>query len=106
MATERLSMRRVKEILRLREQGRTVREVARSLGVSVGSVSKTTSRAKAVGLSWAVAQALKESEIEQRLRGRRAALSSSDENPRTPHGSRPRPPGRFALRHEASSCRR
>ncbi len=72
MATERLSMRRVKEILRLREQGRTVREVARSLGVSVGSVSKTTSRAKAVGLSWAAAKRLEEAEIEQRLYGRRA----------------------------------
>ncbi len=33
MATERLSVRRTKEILRLREQGRTVREVARSLGI-------------------------------------------------------------------------
>jgi len=40
MATERLPMRKIREILRLRrQQGLSVREAARALGVSVGVVS-------------------------------------------------------------------
>ena len=39
MATERLPMRRIREILRMRrQQGLSVRETARALGVSVGVV--------------------------------------------------------------------
>ena len=45
MATERLSMRKVREILRQKWQlGRTHREVARSLGVSPGAVGSAVSR--------------------------------------------------------------
>lgn len=50
---ERLPMFKSREILRLRwEQGRSVRETARALGVSVGIVSGTTHRAKGGGLDW------------------------------------------------------
>jgi DNA-directed RNA polymerase specialized sigma subunit len=46
MATERLPMRKIREVLRLRWQLRlTVREAARSLGVSLGVVSKMGARA-------------------------------------------------------------
>ena len=59
MATERLPMRKIREILRLRrQQGLSVRETARALGVSVGVVSKTASRAEKVGVSWEVAEGL------------------------------------------------
>jgi hypothetical protein len=55
MATERLPMRKIREILRLRrQQGLSVRESARALGVSVGVVSKTSSRAEKAGISWEV----------------------------------------------------
>ena len=36
MPTERLSMRRIREVLRLRHQGLTERVIARTLGVSNG----------------------------------------------------------------------
>jgi len=57
MATERLPMRQIREILRLRrQQGLSVRETARALGVSVGVVSKTASRAEKAGVTWEVAE--------------------------------------------------
>ena len=53
MATERMAMRKIREVLRLRWQvGRTVRETARALGVSLGVVSKMGARATTAGLTW------------------------------------------------------
>jgi transposase len=82
MATERLPMRKTREILRLRwAVGLSVRETARSLGVSTGAVSQTTSRASSAGLRWADAEALSEEVLEKRLYG-----------PRLPQGhARPEP---------------
>ena len=55
MATERLPMRKIREVLRLRWQLElTVREAAASVGVSVGVVQKTAARAAtARALTWA-----------------------------------------------------
>jgi transposase len=81
MATERLPMRKIREILRLRrQQGLSVRETARALGVSVGVVSKTASRAEKVGVSWEVAEGLDDVALEERLYGR--AACPSDDRPR------------------------
>ena len=82
MATERLPMRKIREILRLRrEQGLSVREAARALGVSVGVVSKTSARAEKAGVTWTVAESLSDVELEARLYGR----------PPGPNDDRPRP---------------
>ena len=68
MAMERLPMRKIREILRLRwQQGRSVREAARSVGASVGVVCDTTSRAKGAGLDWEAAEKLGDSELERLL---------------------------------------
>jgi hypothetical protein len=68
MATERLSMRKTREILRLKwDLGRSHREVAQSLGVSVGVVGSTVRRAQAAGLNWGAVFALTDDELEQRL---------------------------------------
>jgi len=81
MATERLPMRKIREILRLRgQQGLSVREAARALGVSVGVVSKTASRAEKAGVSWAVAEGLNDAALDERLYGR--AAGPSDDRPR------------------------
>ena len=70
MATERLSMRKVREILRQKwALGRTHREVARSLAVSAGAVGSAISRATRAGLSWQEVEGLGEVELEQRLYG-------------------------------------
>ena len=72
MATERLPMRRIREILRLRrQQGLSVRETARALGVSVGVVSKTASRAEKAGVTWEVAEGMGDAALEERLYGKR-----------------------------------
>ena len=81
MATERLPMRKIREILRLREQqGLSVREAARALGVSAGVVSKTASRAQKAGVSWDVAEGLDDVALEERLYGR--APGPTDDRPR------------------------
>lgn len=81
MATERLPMRKIREILRLRRQQRlSVRETARALSVSVGVVSKTASRAEKAGVSWEVAEGLDDVALEERLYGR--VTGPSDDRPR------------------------
>ncbi|MBU4455784.1 IS21 family transposase [Patescibacteria group bacterium] len=68
MATERLSMRKTREILRLKWcLGRSHREVSRSLGVSFGAVARTVSRAQEAGLGWPGVQGLNDEELERRL---------------------------------------
>ena len=53
MATERLPMRQIREILRLKwTLQRSHRETARSLGVSAGGVASVVSRATHKGLTW------------------------------------------------------
>jgi transposase len=70
MAKERLSMRKTKEILRLRwSQGLSVRETSRSVGVSTGVIDKTVCRARAAGLTWAQIEVLPETELEAKLYG-------------------------------------
>jgi transposase len=68
MAGQRLSMRHVREILRQKWcLGRSHREVAASLGVSVGVVSGTLTRAQEAELDWAAIEGLSEVELEARL---------------------------------------
>lgn len=78
MAKERLSMRKTKEILRLRwSQGLSVRETSRSVGVSTGVVDKTTCRARAAGLTWPEIEAQPEAELEARLYGTGQVVAGS-----------------------------
>ena len=68
MATERLSMRKTREILRQKlELGRSHREVAASVGLSVGAVSATLVRAAAAKLTWAAVQGLTDEALDERL---------------------------------------
>src|SRR3989441_13334794 len=68
MATERLSMRQTREILRQKWLlGRTHRDVARSLRVSVGAVGATVHRAAVAGLEWPQVAALTEETLAARL---------------------------------------
>src|SRR5690242_14306833 len=69
MPTERLSMRKTKEILRLKlQQQRSHREIAAALGVGVGTPSKIAGAAKRAGLtSWNDVAALSDDEIDARI---------------------------------------
>ncbi len=70
MATERLSMRQIREILRQKwALGQSHRQVARSLGVGLGTVSSVAQRARQAGLDWAQVEALPDDGLDARLYG-------------------------------------
>src|SRR6266498_5724680 len=75
MAGKRLLMRKSREILRQKwELQLSHRQVARSLGVGVGTVCEALERARAAGLAdWAAVQCLAAGALEERLYGRAPA---------------------------------
>jgi transposase len=82
VATERLPMRKTREILRLKWELRlSNRQTARSVGVSPGTVDNVLSRAAEAGLTlWAAVAQLSEDDLEHRLY----------QQPRVPVPSEPR----------------
>jgi hypothetical protein len=70
MATERLSMRKLREILRLKwTLACSHRDVAASLQVGLGTVTAVLRRATLAGLDWAEVQPLTDDALEARLYG-------------------------------------
>src|SRR3972149_830130 len=68
MPNRRLSMRKIKEVLRLKyDCGISEREIARSCSVSRSAVAEYVRRAAAAGLSWQEAAALSQTRLEERL---------------------------------------
>ena len=68
MPAERVSMRRVREILRLKyEAGATERAIARSLGIARSTVALTLERAAAAELSWPLPATLTDRVLEAML---------------------------------------
>lgn len=68
MATERLSMRKTREILRLKwVLRRSHREITRALSVSLSTISETASRAELAGVDWAAVEQLTDDELEAKL---------------------------------------
>lgn len=58
MAAERLSMRKIREVLRLHASGLSHREIGRSLRISHNTVATYLRPAGDAGLSWPLAEAL------------------------------------------------
>lgn len=69
MATKRVSMRKISDILRLRGAGLSIRQIASSLRIGRSAVSNTLARAKAVGISWPLPEDLDERTLHERLYG-------------------------------------
>jgi transposase len=67
MAAERLSMRKIKEVLRLKAAGRSQRSIALSVGIAHSTVREYLTRAAAAGIAWPVPAELCDSQIEARL---------------------------------------
>ena len=68
MPSERLLMRRIRELLRLKyENGLPGRTIAASLGLSKGAVNDYLQRARAAGLSWPLPAELTDTALERRL---------------------------------------
>jgi len=68
MAARRLSMRKIKEVLRLRyEKGLTARQIAKSLDISRSTIRDYLERAKQAGLGWPLPWELDEASLEHQL---------------------------------------
>lgn len=68
MPSERLSMRRIRELLRLKyENGLPGRTIATSLGLSKAAVNDCLQRAKAAGLSWPLSAELTDTALGRQL---------------------------------------
>ena len=68
MPSERLSMRRIRELLRLKyENGLPGRVIATALGLSKGAVNDYLQRALAASLSWPLPEDLTDTALERRL---------------------------------------
>ena len=68
MSQRRLSMRKIRELLRLKyELGRSHREIAMSLGIANSTVSDYVRRARAAGVSWPLPEGLDDAALEAAL---------------------------------------
>src|SRR5689334_14404346 len=67
MPAERVSMRRVREILRLKHGGASDRQIARSLSLARSTVGLTLQRAAAAGLRWPLPATLTDRVLEATL---------------------------------------
>ena len=68
MAGTRMSMRKIREVLRLTHELRlTVRQVREATGVGKTAVSEYVSRAKVVGITWPIPPEISDAELERRL---------------------------------------
>ena len=86
MATKRLPMRQIREILRLKwTLQRSHRETARSVGVSAGGVASVVSRATHQGLTWEAVTGLTDDQLEERLWGPKLPLSAARSLPDPVH---------------------
>ena len=69
MPSRRITMRKIKEVLRLRYAcGLSLEQIARAQNLSKGVVAKYVKRATAAGIDGATAQTLDEAELAQRLK--------------------------------------
>ena len=67
MPAKRLSVRKIKEVLRLKAGGTSNRQIARSCGVSRPAVSEYLRRATEAGLSWPLPDELSDAALEHQL---------------------------------------
>ena len=78
MPAQRLSMRRIREVLRLRHQGLTERVIAHMIGVSNGVVHGYLRRARLTGLTWPLPEGMDDEGLELLLFPAPIAASQSD----------------------------
>jgi hypothetical protein len=82
MPTERLAMRHVRDVIRLRSAGMPTREIARRVGAAPSTVRLTIRRFEATGLTWPLSDDITDTELEARL------FASAEAGPGTRRGHR------------------
>jgi transposase-like protein len=67
MPSERLAMRRVRDVIKLKEAGLAVHEIARRVGAAPSTVRETLRRIEAAGLAFPPPEELTDAALEARL---------------------------------------
>lgn len=67
MPTERLSMRKIQEVLRLHAAGRSQQDISRSCGIGRSTVGEYLQRAREAGLGWPLPDDLDTAALDRRL---------------------------------------
>ena len=68
MAKMRVSMRKIREVLRLTHELKlSVRQVREATGVGKTAVSEYVSRARVIGITWPIPPEISDAELERRL---------------------------------------
>src|SRR3954453_16162335 len=75
MPTERLAMRHVRDVMRLKSAGMPIREIARRMGTAPSTVRLTIRRFEAAGLTWPLSDDTPDPEVEPRVFAGRGAGS-------------------------------
>ena len=84
MPTERLSMRKIRDVLRLKfESGLSERVIGRSMSLSNGSVNSYLQRARVAGLRWPLPDDLDDEALERLLFPPAAAPDARRDTPPT-----------------------
>ncbi len=78
MPTMRISMKKLREILRLKLEARlTIRAIQRTLQISVGAIQKTIARAKELELTWDKVQSMDEQQLTDLFYPAKASLPAT-----------------------------
>ena len=72
MPQRRLSVRKIRDILRLKSQGLSDRQIASGVGIARSTVAECIRRAQAAQVSWPIPEALSDSGLEDALYPRRS----------------------------------
>ena len=67
MPADRIAMRQVRDVLRLKQAGISAREIAVRIGVAPSTVRLTLKRLADAGLSWPLPEGLSDEALEARL---------------------------------------
>ena len=67
MTQERLTLRKIREILRLKDAGLSNRAIARATNISNSTVGEYLRRAQVAGINWPVPENISEEELFRRL---------------------------------------
>src|SRR5215467_6227221 len=68
MPTKRVSMRKIREVLRLAHDHKlSIRQVSRATGIGKSTVGEFVARAKVIGITWPIPPEISDAELEARL---------------------------------------
>ena len=75
-AKRKLTMRHLRQLIRLNHEGVSAREIARTLGAARSTIQDGLNRAKASGLVWPLSSDLTDEVLEKQLYGRAGRKAS------------------------------